>query len=84
MIGDGTGAGTVASAVAARGRPVLKARLKADTASVAALTGKRVLAFAGIGDPGRFFRTLRGAASTSRGRKYSPIITRSRAPRSRP
>jgi tetraacyldisaccharide 4'-kinase len=59
VVGGGVGAGTVAAAIAARGRPVLSAHLKADAASVASLGGKRVLAFAGIGDPGRFFRTLR-------------------------
>jgi tetraacyldisaccharide 4'-kinase len=39
----------------------LPAHLAADDASVASLRGKRVLAFAGIGDPARFFRTLRGS-----------------------
>ena len=58
VIGDGTAAQAVAAAIATRGRPVLSARLKPDDASVAALAGKRVLAFAGIGDPARFFRTL--------------------------
>jgi tetraacyldisaccharide 4'-kinase len=58
VIGDGTAARAVAGAIAARGRPVLSARLKPDDASVASLGGKRVLAFAGIGDPARFFRTL--------------------------
>jgi len=58
VIGDGTAAKAVAAAIAARGRPVLSARLKPDDASVASLRGKRVLAFAGIGDPARFFRTL--------------------------
>jgi tetraacyldisaccharide 4'-kinase len=61
VVGDGQAAKTVAAAVAARGGLVLTAHLRADPASVASLTGKRVLAFAGIGDPARFFRTLRAA-----------------------
>src|SRR5438270_1342714 len=59
VVGDGTAAKTVAAAIAARGKPVLSAHLRADDASLAPLRGKRVLAFAGIGDPIRVFRTLR-------------------------
>jgi tetraacyldisaccharide 4'-kinase len=61
VIGDGAAAEAVAAAVAAQGKQVLSAHLTADAASVASLSGKRVLAFAGIGDPARFFRTLRAS-----------------------
>jgi tetraacyldisaccharide 4'-kinase len=59
VVGDGAAAKAVAAAIAARGKPLLSAHLRADDASLAPLRGKRVLAFAGIGDPIRFFRMLR-------------------------
>jgi tetraacyldisaccharide 4'-kinase len=62
VIGKGAAAAAVAAKIAARGKPVLSGHLRPDDASVAALRGKRVLAFAGIGDPARFFRTLRASA----------------------
>jgi tetraacyldisaccharide 4'-kinase len=40
---------------------VLKAHLKPEAAAIERLAGRRVLAFAGIGDPGRVVRTLRGS-----------------------
>jgi tetraacyldisaccharide 4'-kinase len=61
VVGDGAAAASVAGAIAAQGKPVLSAHLAPDDASRAALAGKRVSAFAGIGDPARFFRTLRAA-----------------------
>lgn len=61
IVGDGTAADAVAADIAGQAKPVLRAHLRPDEASVAALRGKRVLAFAGIGDPARFFGTLKAS-----------------------
>ena len=58
VIGGGKGADALASQIGAQNKPVLRARFVADETSLTALRGKRVLAFAGIGDPMRFFNTL--------------------------
>ena len=51
---------------------MLRARFLADDASLAALRGKRALAFAGIGDPVRFFNTLAGSGiEVVRGRAFA-------------
>ncbi|WP_439371165.1 tetraacyldisaccharide 4'-kinase [Bradyrhizobium sp. DASA03120] len=61
LIGDGRAANDVAAELAKRNKPELRARLKPEAASLAQLLGKRVFAFAGIGDPARFFRTLQAS-----------------------
>jgi tetraacyldisaccharide 4'-kinase len=59
IVGSGNAADEVAASIGAQNGLVLRAQLKPDDASVAALRGRRLYAFAGIGDPPRFFRSLR-------------------------
>lgn len=59
IVGSGTAADEVAASIGAQKGLVLRAQLKPDDSSIAALRGRRVYAFAGIGDPPRFFRSLR-------------------------
>ena len=61
VIGTGEAAAAIEGVARARGLPVFHGRLAPDPAAVAALAGRRVLAFAGIGDPEKFFASLRAA-----------------------
>jgi tetraacyldisaccharide 4'-kinase len=72
LIGDGRAANDVAAELAKRNKPELRARLRPDAGSVARLLGKPVFAFAGIGDPERFFRSLRaGGIEVARTRAFA-------------
>ncbi|TKT71745.1 tetraacyldisaccharide 4'-kinase [Afipia massiliensis] len=64
VIGAGNAANGIAARVLKHGAPVLRARLVPDQGSVDRLRGQRVLAFAGIGDPARFFATLTACGVT--------------------
>jgi tetraacyldisaccharide 4'-kinase len=55
VVDGGDGAADVVAAARARGLPVLHGKLKPDATTGAELKGRKVLAFAGIGDPEKFF-----------------------------
>ena len=61
VVGDGGAATDIVKLVRERRLPVFHGRLVPDHAAVAALKGRKVLAFAGIGDPGKFFATTEAA-----------------------
>lgn len=58
VIGPSSGAAEVVTEARARSLPIFHGRLAPDAAALAGLAGHRVLAFAGIGDPAKFFATL--------------------------
>lgn len=55
VVGSGTGADATIAAAQAHGLPVLRGQLVVDDHATDGLKGRKVLAFAGIGDPKKFF-----------------------------
>ena len=64
VVGDGANAEDVAEQCRARRLPVFHGRLVPDPAAVTSLKGRHVSAFAGIGDPEKFFATALEAGIT--------------------
>jgi tetraacyldisaccharide 4'-kinase len=61
VVGPLSGASAVIAVARTRGIPVFQGRIEPEPAALAAWAGRRVLAFAGIGDPEKFFGTLAAA-----------------------
>jgi tetraacyldisaccharide 4'-kinase len=72
VIGPTPAAKEVSAAARARSLPVFHGRLEPDRPALAALKERGVLAFAGIGDPGKFFATLTEAGVPVRAQRAFP------------
>jgi tetraacyldisaccharide 4'-kinase len=72
VIGERSGADAFVSAVKERALPLFHGRLVPDRNALAALASRKVLAFAGIGNPEKFFATLEEARIDVRARQAFP------------
>jgi tetraacyldisaccharide 4'-kinase len=63
VIGEGSAGEAVAREAAGLEKPVLRGRLEPEPEAATRLTGRRVLAFAGIGRPEKFFETLKACGA---------------------
>jgi tetraacyldisaccharide 4'-kinase len=72
LIGTGSGADAIAANAQARGLPIFHGRLVPEETVLGVLRDRPVLAFAGIGDPDKFFATLSEAGIDVRARVSFP------------
>jgi tetraacyldisaccharide 4'-kinase len=72
IIDPNEAAARIASLAAVAGKPVLVARLCPDDVITQQLAGRRVIAFAGIGRPEKFFTTLAGTGAEIVARQAFP------------
>lgn len=72
VIGAGAAGEAVAAEAALQGRTVLQAAVAPESQALRRLAGRRLLAFTGIGRPGKFFATLEEAGLDLAGRIAFP------------
>ena len=72
LIGEGELPEALSGEIETRKIPLFRAHIEADAAALAALSGVGVLAFAGIGDPEKFFVTLQAAGIEPLARQAFP------------
>jgi tetraacyldisaccharide 4'-kinase len=83
IVGEVTGAAPVIIAARARRLPLFLAALEPDRGALTTLAGKKALAFAGIGDPEKFFATIEAAGIEAPVRRGFPDHHRYRATEAR-